>query len=116
MYHLRVPVFLLVVLVLLRCIAAAPSHRNFSPSSSDDEQENALPAKGGLTGARLQRRLTAPNSHRLQKRICNLSTCLTHNLGEMLMNNVRGTPKTPMNVGPKSFGKRDIQPPGFLPF
>uniref|UniRef100_A0A3B3Y8V3 Calcitonin peptide-like domain-containing protein n=1 Tax=Poecilia mexicana TaxID=48701 RepID=A0A3B3Y8V3_9TELE len=55
-------------------------------------------------------------SHRLQKRICNLSTCLTHNLGEMLMNNVRGTPKTPMNVGPKSFGKRDIQPPGFLPF
>uniref|UniRef100_A0A3B3WMP8 Calcitonin peptide-like domain-containing protein n=1 Tax=Poecilia mexicana TaxID=48701 RepID=A0A3B3WMP8_9TELE len=52
----------------------------------------------------------------LHKRICNLSTCLTHNLGEMLMNNVRGTPKTPMNVGPKSFGKRDIQPPGFLPF
>uniref|UniRef100_A0A3B3UMW3 Calcitonin peptide-like domain-containing protein n=1 Tax=Poecilia latipinna TaxID=48699 RepID=A0A3B3UMW3_9TELE len=47
-------------------------------------------------------------SHRLQKRTCNSSTCFTQKLGEMLMNNVRGTPKTPMNVGPKSFGKRDI--------
>ncbi|XP_014881312.1 uncharacterized protein LOC106942519 [Poecilia latipinna] len=109
MYHLRVPVFLLVVLVLLRCIAAAPSHRNFSPGSSDDEEENALPAKEGLTGARLQRRLAAPNS---KKPVCHTTTCLANSLADLMGHKGKGKG----DVGPDSYGKRDIQPPGYLPF
>ncbi|XP_043964797.1 calcitonin gene-related peptide [Gambusia affinis] len=133
MYHLRVPVFLLVALVLLRCITAAPSVRYFRPGSSDDdEQENAHPDKAsrslpelnfdpflGLMGARLQRGLTATNSHQLQKRKCNTATCVTQRLADFLVrsSNTIGTVYVPTNVGSSTYGKRDLQPPpDYLPF
>ncbi|XP_054911463.1 islet amyloid polypeptide-like [Poeciliopsis prolifica] len=133
MYHLRVPVFLLAALVLLRCITAAPNHRYFSFGSSvDDEQENALIDKEsrslpelisdpllGLMGARPPRWLTATNSHQLQKRKCNTATCVTQRLADFLVrsSNTIGTVYVPTNVGSSTYGKRDIrQPPDYLPF
>ncbi|XP_018555996.1 calcitonin gene-related peptide 2 [Lates calcarifer] len=130
MYHLRVPVFLLMLLVLLHCVAAAPSHRYFSPSSSS-EQESALPdgegwlAPGfvsnpflGLMGTRPQRGLTAMNSHHIQKRKCNTATCVTQRLADFLVrsSNTIGTVYAPTNVGSAAYGKRDLlQPPSYLP-
>uniref|UniRef100_A0A3B5QE04 Uncharacterized protein n=1 Tax=Xiphophorus maculatus TaxID=8083 RepID=A0A3B5QE04_XIPMA len=125
MYHLRVPVFLLAALVLLRCIAAAPSLRYFSSGSSDDddEQENALPDKesrslpeliadpfSGLMGARPERGLTATNSHHLQKREGNKASCLNQKLPDFLgRQDKKGGTKN-------SFGKREIHlPPAQLP-
>ncbi|XP_014325054.1 islet amyloid polypeptide [Xiphophorus maculatus] len=133
MYHLRVPVFLLAALVLLRCIAAAPSLRYFSSGSSDDgEQENALPDKesrslpeliadpfSGLMGARPERGLTATNSHHVHKRKCNTATCVTQRLADFLVrsSNTIGTVYVPTNVGSSTYGKRDLhQPPDYLPF
>uniref|UniRef100_A0A3Q2Q9A5 Islet amyloid polypeptide n=1 Tax=Fundulus heteroclitus TaxID=8078 RepID=A0A3Q2Q9A5_FUNHE len=133
MYHLRVPVFLITALVLLRCIAAAPSHRYFSSSSSsDDEQESALPHNEswslpqlisdsflGLMGARPQRGLTAMNSHHLQKRKCNTATCVTQRLADFLVrsSNTIGTVYVPTNVGSSTYGKRDLQhSPSYLSF
>ncbi|XP_015252999.1 PREDICTED: islet amyloid polypeptide [Cyprinodon variegatus] len=133
MYHLRVPVFLLTALVLLRCIATAPSHRYFSPSSSsDDEQERALPDNEswslpelisdrflGLIGVRPQRGLSAANSHHLQKRKCNTATCVTQRLADFLVrsSNTIGAVYVPTNVGSSTYGKRDLQqPPSYLPF
>ncbi|MEQ2188512.1 hypothetical protein GOODEAATRI_015879 [Goodea atripinnis] len=132
MYYLRVPVFLLTALVLLRCIASAPSHRYFSPSSSsDDEQESALPDNEswalpelisgpflGLMGTRPQRGLTAMNSHHLQKRKCNTATCVTQRLADFLVrsSNTIGTVYVPTNVGSSTYGKRDLKPPSYLPF
>ncbi|XP_027876141.1 uncharacterized protein LOC114146373 [Xiphophorus couchianus] len=130
MYHLRVPVFLLAALVLLRCIAAAPSLRYFSSgsSSSDDKQENALPDKesrslpeliadpfSGLMGARPERGLTATNSHHVQKRKCDLGTCHRERLGHDLMV-LAGRKEKKTDVGENSFGKREIHlPPAQLP-
>uniref|UniRef100_A0A3B5Q2S3 Calcitonin peptide-like domain-containing protein n=1 Tax=Xiphophorus maculatus TaxID=8083 RepID=A0A3B5Q2S3_XIPMA len=131
MYHLRVPVFLLAALVLLRCIAAAPSLRYFSSGSSDDndKQENALPDKesrslpeliadpfSGLMGARPERGLTATNSHHLQKRMCKFSTCHRERLAHKLSVLAGKTGKKTTDVGKNSFGKREIHlPPAQLP-
>ncbi|XP_043964801.1 uncharacterized protein LOC122826697 [Gambusia affinis] len=125
MYHLRVPVFLLAALVLLRCITAAPSVRYFSPGSSSDEQENAHPDKVSrslpeltpepiidVNVVRLQRGLTATNSHQFRKRQCNSSTCVTQRLADKLSQPDTGS----TTVDKNSFGKRDIpQSPAQLP-
>ncbi|KAM7366974.1 hypothetical protein PAMP_014904 [Pampus punctatissimus] len=130
MYHLRVPVLLLTLLVLLRCVATAPSHRYFSPSSSS-EQESALPdGEGwlvpglisnpflGLMGTRPQRELAAMNSHHIEKRKCNTATCVTQRLADFLVrsSNTLGTVYAPTNVGSGTYGKRDLLlPPSYLP-
>ncbi|KAK2858863.1 hypothetical protein Q5P01_003483 [Channa striata] len=130
MYHMRIHVLLLTLLVLLHCVTAAPSHRYFSPSSSS-EQESALPdgdgwlAPGlisnpflGLLGARPQRGLTAMNSHHIQKRKCNTATCVTQRLADFLVrsSNTVGTVYAPTNVGSATYGKRDLlQNPSYIP-
>ncbi|XP_034434830.1 islet amyloid polypeptide [Hippoglossus hippoglossus] len=130
MYHLRVSVLVLMLLVLLRCVTTAPSHRYFSPSSSS-EQESALPYGEGwlapglmsnpfldLMGARPRRGLTAMNSHRIEKRKCNTATCVTQRLADFLVrsSNTIGTVYAPTNVGSGTYGKRDLlQPPSYLP-
>ncbi|XP_056281319.1 calcitonin gene-related peptide 1 [Pseudoliparis swirei] len=130
MYHLRVPVLLLMLLVLLRCVAAAPSDRYFSPSSSS-ERESGLPDGGGwlapglisnsflgLLGTRPQRGLRAMNSHHREKRKCNTATCVTQRLADFLVrsSNTIGTIYAPTNVGSGTYGKRDLlQPRRFLP-
>ncbi|XP_062238862.1 islet amyloid polypeptide [Platichthys flesus] len=130
MYHLRVPVLVLMLLVLLRCVTTAPSHRYFSHSSSD-EQESAFPYDEGwlaaglmsnpfldLMGVRPRRGLTAMNSHRMEKRKCNTATCVTQRLADFLVrsSNTIGTVYAPTNVGSATYGKRDLlQPPSYLP-
>ncbi|KAK9525552.1 hypothetical protein VZT92_016245 [Zoarces viviparus] len=130
MYHLRVPVLLLTLLVLLRCVTAAPSYRYFTPSSSS-ERESGLPGSDGwlapglisnpflgLLGTRPLRGLTAMNSHHIQKRKCNTATCVTQRLADFLVrsSNTIGTVYAPTNVGSDTYGKRDLlQPPIFLP-
>ncbi|XP_068443030.1 calcitonin gene-related peptide 2 [Clinocottus analis] len=130
MYHLRVPVLLLMLLVLLRCVTTAPSYRYFSPSSSS-ERESGLPdgdgwlAPGlvsnsflGLVATRPQRGLTAMNSHHIEKRKCNTATCVTQRLADFLVrsSNTIGTVYEPTNVGSSTYGKRGLlQPPSFLP-
>ncbi|XP_070997940.1 islet amyloid polypeptide [Oncorhynchus clarkii lewisi] len=127
MCHLKKPVFLLVPLVLLRCVATAPSNRYFTSSS---EQESALPDREGwlvpgivsnpflgLISARLQRGLSV-NSHHIEKRKCNTATCVTQRLADFLTrsSNTIGTVYAPTNVGSSTYGKRDLlQPPGYLP-
>ncbi|XP_008415950.1 LOW QUALITY PROTEIN: islet amyloid polypeptide-like [Poecilia reticulata] len=99
---------------------------------STDEQENALLVKEswslpelisdpflGLMGARPQRRLTATNSHHLQKRKCNTATCVTQRLADFVVrsSNTIGTVYVPTNVGSSTYGKRNLhQPPDYLPF
>ncbi|XP_026219352.1 calcitonin gene-related peptide 1 [Anabas testudineus] len=130
MCHPRVPVPLLLLLVLLHCVTAAPSHRYFSPSSSS-EQESDVPgsevwlAPGlisnpflGLVGPRPQRALAAMNSHHIQKRKCNTATCVTQRLADFLVrsSNTIGTVYAPTNVGSATYGKRELlQPPYYLP-
>ncbi|XP_033471192.1 islet amyloid polypeptide [Epinephelus lanceolatus] len=130
MYHLRVPVLLLMLLVLLRCVTAAPSYRYFSPSSSG-ELESALPDGDGwlapglisnpflsLMGTRPERGLTAMNSHHVEKRKCNTATCVTQRLADFLVrsSNTIGTVYAPTNVGSSTYGKRDLlQPRSYLP-
>ncbi|XP_071752106.1 islet amyloid polypeptide [Centroberyx gerrardi] len=130
MYHLRLPVLLLALPVLLRCVAAAPSYRYFSPFGSSSEQESALPeSRGwlvpglvsnpflGLMGARPQRGLTAVNSHHIEKRKCNTATCVTQRLADFLVrsSNTIGTVYAPTNVGSSAYGKRELlQPPTYL--
>nr|XP_040028521.1 islet amyloid polypeptide [Gasterosteus aculeatus aculeatus] len=130
MYHLRLPVLLLMLLVVLRCVTAAPGHRYFTPSSSS-ERESGLPdtdgwlAPGlisnaffGLVGTRPERGLTDMNSHHMQKRKCNTATCVTQRLADFLVrsSNTIGTVYAPTNVGSGTYGKRDfLQPPSFLP-
>ncbi|XP_037615835.1 islet amyloid polypeptide [Sebastes umbrosus] len=131
MYHLRVPVLLLTLLVLLRCVTAAPSYRYFSPSSSS-EQESALPDSDGwltpglisnpflgLVSTRPERGLTAMNSHHIEKRKCNTATCVTQRLADFLVrsSNTIGTVYAPTNVGSGTYGKRDLllPPPFYLP-
>ncbi|XP_037551706.1 islet amyloid polypeptide [Nematolebias whitei] len=131
MHHLRLPVFLLTVLVLLRCIAAAPNYRYLSPSSSS-EQESAPPDAEswslpelisnpflGLMASQPQRGLAGTNSHHLEKRKCNTATCVTQRLADFLVrsSNTIGTVYVPTNVGSSTYGKRDLQkPPNYLPF
>ncbi|XP_053169729.1 calcitonin gene-related peptide 2 [Scomber japonicus] len=130
MYHLRVPVLLLMLLVFLHCVSTAPSHRYFSPSSSS-EQESALPDREGwlvpglisnpflgLMGTRPERGLTAMNSHHLEKRKCNTATCVTQRLADFLVrsSNTVGTVYAPTDVGSATYGKRDLLlPPNYLP-
>nr|XP_043878408.1 islet amyloid polypeptide [Solea senegalensis] len=130
MYHLRLPVLLLMLLVLLRCVTAAPHYRYFSPSSSS-EQESALPdSEGwlppalisnpflGLMGTQPQRGLTAMNSHHIEKRKCNTATCVTQRLADFLVrsSNTIGTVYAPTNVGSATYGKRNLlEPPIYLP-
>ncbi|XP_029019617.1 calcitonin gene-related peptide 1 [Betta splendens] len=129
MHHLRVPVLLVTLLALLRCVTAAPSHRYFSPRSSS-EQESALPGSEdwlaelssnpflGLVAARPQRGLPPTNSHHLQKRKCNTATCVTQRLADFLVrsSNTIGTVYAPTNVGSATYGKRDLlQPPRYRP-
>uniref|UniRef100_A0A1A7XSE8 Islet amyloid polypeptide n=2 Tax=Iconisemion striatum TaxID=60296 RepID=A0A1A7XSE8_9TELE len=134
MNQLRVSVFLLMVLVLLRCITTAPSHRYLSPSSSSSssfEQESASPERESwslpelisnpflsLVGTRTQRGLTGMNSHHLEKRKCNTATCVTQRLADFLVrsSNTIGTVYVPTNVGSSTYGKRDIRHPPYLPF
>ncbi|KAL0962707.1 hypothetical protein UPYG_G00344300 [Umbra pygmaea] len=128
MYHLKLPILLLVPLVLLRCVAAAPTNRYFSPSS---EQESTLQDLGGslmprvisnhflsLMGAQQQRGLKSVNSHHVEKRKCNTATCVTQRLADFLTrsSNTIGTVYAPTNVGSSTYGKRDLlQPPRYLP-
>ncbi|XP_034719786.1 islet amyloid polypeptide [Etheostoma cragini] len=128
--YLRVPVLLLTLFVLLRCVTAAPSYRYFSPSSSS-EQESALPDRDGwlvpglisnpflsLMGTRPQRGLTAMDSHHMEKRKCNTATCVTQRLADFLVrsSNTVGTVYAPTNVGSATYGKRDLlPPPNYLP-
>ncbi|XP_062300029.1 calcitonin gene-related peptide 1 [Scomber scombrus] len=130
MYHLRVPVLLLMLLVFLHCVSTAPSHRYFSPSSSS-EQESALPdSEGwlvpglisnpflGLMGTRPERGLTAMNSHHVEKRKCNTATCVTQRLADFLVrsSNTVGTVYAPTDVGSATYGKRDLLLPlSYLP-
>ncbi|XP_041637299.1 calcitonin gene-related peptide 2 [Cheilinus undulatus] len=130
MYQLRVSVLLLVLLVLLRCVTAAPGHRYFSPSSSS-EQESAFPDSDGwltagiisnpfldLIGTRPQRGPTSTNGHHIEKRKCNTATCVTQRLADFLVrsSNTIGTVYAPTNVGSATYGKRDVlQPPRYLP-
>ncbi|XP_067437797.1 islet amyloid polypeptide [Thunnus thynnus] len=130
MYHLKVPVLLLMLLVLLRCVTTAPSRRYFNPSSSS-EQESALPDSEGwlapglisnpflsLMGTRPQRGLTAMDSHHIEKRKCNTATCVTQRLADFLVrsSNTIGTVYAPTNVGSATYGKRDLLlPPSYQP-
>ncbi|KAM9327584.1 calcitonin gene-related peptide 2 [Pholidichthys leucotaenia] len=130
MDQLRVSVLLILLLVLLRAITAAPSNRYFSPSSSN-EQESALPdSEGwllqglisnpfiGLMGTRPRRGLTSMNSHHIEKRKCNTATCVTQRLADFLVrsSNTIGTVYVPTNVGSATYGKRELlQPPSYQP-
>ncbi|KAM9846167.1 islet amyloid polypeptide [Aulostomus maculatus] len=130
MYHLKVPVLLLMLLVLLRCIAAAPGYRYFSPGSSSEQEPVLADGEGwllpelisnpflGLMGARPRRGLTAMNSPHIEKRKCNTATCVTQRLADFLVrsSNTIGTVYAPTNVGSAAYGKRDrLLPPGFPP-
>ncbi|XP_068611518.1 islet amyloid polypeptide [Brachionichthys hirsutus] len=130
MNHLRLPVLLLLLLGLLRCVTTAPTYRYFSPSSSS-EQESDLPDSEGwlapglifnpflsLVATRPQRGLTAMNGHHIEKRKCNTATCVTQRLADFLVrsSNTLGTVYAPTNVGSSTYGKRDrLQPPSYLP-
>uniref|UniRef100_A0A1A8MB70 Islet amyloid polypeptide n=2 Tax=Nothobranchius pienaari TaxID=704102 RepID=A0A1A8MB70_9TELE len=133
MNQLKVSAFLLMVLVLLRCITTAPTHRYLSPSSSSSfEQESAPPERESwslpelisnsfldLVGSRTQRGLTGTNSHHLEKRKCNTATCVTQRLADFLVrsSNTIGTVYVPTNVGSSTYGKRELQHlRNYLPF
>ncbi|KAF6722533.1 Islet amyloid polypeptide [Oryzias melastigma] len=129
MYHLRVHRLLLLVLLFLRCIVAAPNHRYFSTGLSF-EQEHLPPESEDWTlpelianpflrllGPRTQRELTPTNSHHLEKRKCNTATCVTQRLADFLVrsSNTIGTVYVPTNVGSATYGKRGLrQPPTYL--
>ncbi|XP_030004291.1 islet amyloid polypeptide [Sphaeramia orbicularis] len=130
MHHLKVSALLIMLLVLLHCISAAPSHRYFNPSSSSEQESAVLESEGwlvpglisnpflSLMGTRPQRELTALNSHNIQKRKCNTATCVTQRLADFLVrsSNTIGTVYAPTNVGSAAYGKRDqLQPPNYLP-
>ncbi|XP_030630345.1 calcitonin gene-related peptide [Chanos chanos] len=127
MYHLKLPAFLFLLLVLLRCVATAPNNR-FSVHFRD--QVHKFPDREGwlvpdsatnsflsLAGPRLQRGLSAENSHQVEKRKCNTATCVTQRLADFLIrsSNTIGTVYAPTNVGSSAYGKRDLQSPDYLP-
>ncbi|XP_061663394.1 calcitonin gene-related peptide 2 [Syngnathoides biaculeatus] len=127
MYHPRVAALVLLLSILLRCIAAAPSNRPSSSSSFSDEesalsdgQEWSLPMFPfsnpflGLMATRSQRGDT--NSHSIQKRKCNTATCVTQRLADFLVrsSNTIGTVYAPTNVGSATYGKRGLLlPPNY---
>ncbi|XP_076006198.1 islet amyloid polypeptide [Genypterus blacodes] len=128
MYHLRLPMLLLMLLVFLRCVATAPTYRYFSPSSSS-EQESDLPDSEdwiipalfskpivSLIRTRPERELRVENSHHIEKRKCNTATCVTQRLADFLVRSSNvGTIYVPTNVGSATYGKRDLlQPPSYL--
>uniref|UniRef100_A0A3P9IU10 Calcitonin peptide-like domain-containing protein n=1 Tax=Oryzias latipes TaxID=8090 RepID=A0A3P9IU10_ORYLA len=129
MHHLRLHRLLLLVLLFLRCVVAAPNHRYFSPASSY-EQENVPPESEDwslpefidypflrMLGPRPQRDLAAMTSHHLEKRKCNTATCVTQRLADFLVrsSNTIGTVYVPTNVGSATYGKRDLRQRGYLP-
>ncbi|XP_040008901.1 calcitonin gene-related peptide 1 [Xiphias gladius] len=132
MYHLRGPVLLLMLLVLLRCATTAPSHRYFSRSSSVEKERAVSDSEGwlapglisnpflSLMGTQSQRgSYEAMNSHHIEKRKCNTATCVTQRLADFLVrsSNTIGTVYAPTNVGSATYGKRDLlQPPSYLSF
>ncbi|XP_072529632.1 islet amyloid polypeptide [Salminus brasiliensis] len=119
MYHLKVPVLLLLLLVLLQCVTTAPNYR-YSISSA----ERPGRAEGWmspdlssspfleLVGLRPQRGLSALNSpqHHMEKRRCNTATCVTQRLADFLVrsSNTMGTVYIPTNVGSSTYGKREV--------
>uniref|UniRef100_A0A665X7Z1 Calcitonin peptide-like domain-containing protein n=1 Tax=Echeneis naucrates TaxID=173247 RepID=A0A665X7Z1_ECHNA len=123
MYHLKVTVLLLMLLVLLHCVATAPN--------SSSEQESGLPGDDGwlasvivsspfrgLMGTWPQRGLADMNSHNIEKRKCNTATCVTQRLADFLVrsSNTIGTVYAPTNVGSSTYGKREVlHPPIYLP-
>ncbi|KAM6986114.1 calcitonin gene-related peptide 1 [Aplochiton taeniatus] len=130
MYPLRLPLLLLLPLVLLQCVATAPSNRYLSPSASSEQESTLLESEGwllpelvsnplfNLRGARTQRGLTAGNSHHIQKRKCQTATCVTQRLADFLVrsSNTIGTVYAPTNVGSSTYGKRDLlQSLNYLP-
>ncbi|XP_075907895.1 calcitonin gene-related peptide 1 [Nelusetta ayraudi] len=131
MYRLRVPLLLLILLVLLRCVTTAPSYRYFSPSSLDEQERALTDGEGWLApgimsnpfldfiATRSERGLSAMNSHHIEKRKCNTATCVTQRLADFLVrsSNTIGTVYAPTNVGSAAYGKRELmQPPVYLPF
>ncbi|XP_056133955.1 islet amyloid polypeptide [Lampris incognitus] len=129
MFHLRLPVLPLMLLLLLHYVATSPSYRYFSPSSSS-EQERLPPESEGwlvpelvsnlflsLMRVRPHRELTDQHSHQIEKRKCNTATCVTQRLADFLVrsSNTVGTVYTPTNVGASTYGKRDLlQPPSYV--
>ncbi|KAJ8006895.1 hypothetical protein DPEC_G00111960 [Dallia pectoralis] len=120
MYHLKLPAFLLVSLMWLRCFATAPGNRYFTSFS---DQEGALQDSEGwllpriisnpflsLMDARQQRGLTSFNSHQIEKKKCNTATCVTQRLADFLTrsSNTIGTVYAPTNVDSSTFGKREL--------
>ncbi|KAK5849185.1 hypothetical protein PBY51_008846 [Eleginops maclovinus] len=130
MDNLKMSVLLLMLLVLLRCVSAAPRYRYFSPSSSSEQESDLTDGDGWLApglisnpflrfvGTRPQRGLTAMDSHRIEKRKCNTATCVTQRLSDFLVrsSNTIGTVYAPTNVGSGTYGKRELLlPPSYLP-
>uniref|UniRef100_A0A3Q4I1T7 Islet amyloid polypeptide n=2 Tax=Pseudocrenilabrinae TaxID=318546 RepID=A0A3Q4I1T7_NEOBR len=115
MYHLRVPVLLLMLLVLLHCITA-------SRGAGELCEAWLLPGLISnpflsLVGTRPRRGLTAMNSHHIEKRKCNTATCVTQRLADFLVrsSNTIGTVYAPTNVGSATYGKRDLlEPSGYV--
>ncbi|XP_077449952.1 islet amyloid polypeptide [Stigmatopora argus] len=120
MYHPRVFALVLILFALLNCIATAPGNRHSSSNSFSDEGEEwsvpMFPFSNpflSLVVARSQRGLPNKNSHSIQKRKCNMATCVTQRLADFLVrsSNTFGTVYTPTNVGSATYGKRAL----FLP-
>ncbi|KAG9280430.1 islet amyloid polypeptide [Astyanax mexicanus] len=119
MYHLKVPVLLLLLLVLLQCVTTAPNYRYSSSSAERPGEAEGWMAPGlSLTpflefaGSRPQRGLSALNSqqHHIEKRRCNTATCVTQRLADYLVrsSNTMGTVYSPTNVGSSTYGKREV--------
>ncbi|KAL6459877.1 hypothetical protein MHYP_G00316360 [Metynnis hypsauchen] len=124
MYHLKVPILLLLLLLLVQCVTTAPSNR-YSISSTEqvEEAEGWMPP--GLSsspflefvGSRPQRALNS-QQHHIEKRRCNTATCMTQRLADFLVrsSNTIGTVYIPTNVGSSAYGKREVfQSPNVMP-
>nr|XP_055047363.1 uncharacterized protein LOC129432781 [Misgurnus anguillicaudatus] len=129
MYHLKLPVQVVLFFVILHCVATVPHNRYFL--SSNDKEDDLREGDGWLDtdlsnnpfvsfmGPRPQRGLTALNSHHIEKRKCNTATCVTQRLADFLVrsSNTIGTVYAPTNVGSSAYGKRDLlQPSIYVPF
>ncbi|XP_061106806.1 islet amyloid polypeptide [Conger conger] len=128
MCNQKLPALLLALSLVLRCVTAAPNNRYATLSS---EQADARPEREGwqlsgiskhpfpsLAGALPQGGLTALSGHRIQKRKCNMATCVTQRLADFLVrsSHTLGPLYAPTNVGSNTYGKRDrLQPTSYLP-
>ncbi|XP_057183487.1 calcitonin receptor-stimulating peptide 1, partial [Triplophysa rosa] len=118
MYHLKLPIQVVLVFVILHCVATVPHNRYFLSSKDDDLREGDGWLVTDLSdnpfmsfmGPRPQRELTAVNSHHIEKRKCNTATCVTQRLADFLVrsSNTIGTIYAPTNVGSSAYGKRDL--------